>query len=318
MCTYNGARFLAEQLDSLLGQTRLPDEIVISDDVSTDGTLAILEGFLPRAEALGIDVSLLRNRVNLGYVRNFEATLLRSTGDVVFLADQDDLWHAQKIERMQAEFSRRPGLALLHTDADLVDAEGRSLGSTLFQALEMTHEEIQAEHAGRALGVLLRRNTVTGATTAVRRTMLELAFPVPDGWIHDEWLALRCALVGEVDCLEWSSIGYRQHDANQIGVRQYSLWDRMAGHRSRKSDYMAALALRLQGLLDWSHRSGLALPGDLVEDVQARISHASIRAALPESPFQRMRVVFGEWMNGRYFMFSSGIRSIVSDLLRWH
>lgn len=123
LCTYNGESFLREQLDSLLAQTRQPDEIVIADDASTDATWTILQGFARQASDAGIAVDLQRNPANLGYVENFTAALRRATGDLVFLSNQDDVWHPDKLRRMAEEFRQRPELGLLHTDARLVDRD---------------------------------------------------------------------------------------------------------------------------------------------------------------------------------------------------
>lgn len=315
LCTYNGERFLAAQLDSLLAQARRPDEIVVGDDASTDGTWSLLEAFAARAAGTGVAVALHRNPVNLGYVGNFSATLLRATGDIVFLCDQDDAWHADKIARMAAEFDARPGLGLLHTDARLVDAGGADLGHTLFQALEVTAAEVRAEHAGRAFDVLLRRNTVTGATAAIRRTLLARCLPVPDGWIHDEWLAIATSLDAQVDCLAWCSIDYRQHGANQIGARLRTTAEKLAGAGEPKRAYMARVVARLRNFLRRCDGAGLALPPARRAGVEARIAHAAMRASLPASAHARAAAVLREAGTGRYFRYSAGLRSIAGDLL---
>ncbi|MCR6663106.1 MAG: glycosyltransferase family 2 protein [Luteimonas sp.] len=315
LCTYNGARFLGEQLDSLLAQVRIPDEIVVTDDASTDDTFDRLRAFSERASGDGIDVDLRRNPGNVGFAANFDATLRRTTGDIVFLCDQDDLWHPDKLARMLAEFERRPRLGLLHTDARLVDADGRDTGCGLFEALEMTRAEIEAEHAGRAFDVLLRRNTVTGATAAIRRQALVDALPVPPGWVHDEWLALRCSLSWEVDCLEWASIDYRQHGGNQIGMRRRTLREKLAGIDRPKRVFMADVADRLQLFLQRCDDAGLDLPADKRAEIEARIAHARFRAALPVAAFARLLALLGEVRTGRYGRYSSGWRSIASDVM---
>src|SRR5574344_1421651 len=124
MCTYNGGRFLAEQLDSLLQQHRRPDQVVVCDDGSTDNTLELLADFSNRAQAMGVAVLVHPNPRNLGYVRNFEQALALCDGDLVFLCDQDDIWHREKLQRYAQQFIARPALMLLHSDARLVDAQG--------------------------------------------------------------------------------------------------------------------------------------------------------------------------------------------------
>lgn len=313
LCTWNGERFLQPQLDSLLAQTRLPDEIVVADDVSSDGSMALLEAFALRARAAGVAVDLRRNPANLGYVANFSAGLQRATGDLLFLCDQDDAWHPEKLARMEAEFLRRPELGLLHTDARLVDAAGADLGCSLFEALEMTPAEIAAEHAGDAFDVLLRRNTVTGATAALRARLLPGVLPVPEGWIHDEWLALALSTRAVVDCLEWPSIGYRQHDANQIGIRRRSAAEKLFDPRVDKRGFMDRVASRLEQVL--ATGPGLQLSAARRGELEARAAHARFRSQLPGRAWTRVPAVLREAARGRYGRWSSGLRSVLSDLV---
>lgn len=315
LCTYNGEKYLPQQLDSLLWQERPPDRIVIRDDVSTDGTWNLLEAFAAQARLSGIDVDLQRNAGNLGYVRNFEQALKAADGDLVFLCDQDDVWHAEKIRRMADEFEGRPRLALLHTDALLIDGNGVSMGYGLFDALELTASEIAIEHAGHALDVLLRRNTVTGATVAVRADALRGMPPAPDGWIHDEWLAMALCLNHEVDCLEWKSIGYRQHGGNQIGMRRAGLYDRIARTGTSKADFMRLRLQCLQALRSQLESGGLAGTSEQIRQVTDRLMHANLRARLPDGMVARCVAVLKEASTGRYRRYSSGLRSVVSDLL---
>ena len=97
LCTYNGEKFLREQLDSFSVQTRLPDEVVVGDDCSTDRTVEILEEW---AKTAPFRVEIVRNPQNLGYEKNFEQTMLRCTGDVIFPSDQDDVWLPEKLSRL--------------------------------------------------------------------------------------------------------------------------------------------------------------------------------------------------------------------------
>lgn len=313
LCTFNGERFLDMQLDSLLAQTRLPDQLVIADDVSTDGTWRLLQAFAPRARAMGVDVDLYRNPVNLGYVRNFSEGLLRANGDLLFLCDQDDVWHPDKLARMESEFLRRPELGLLHTDARLVDADGRDMGCSLFEALGMSAEEFRAENEGRAFEVQLRRNTVTGATAALRASALADALPVPDGWVHDEWLGMVVAARGVVDCLQWPSIDYRQHGGNQIGIRRRTLGERLFNAGVDKREFMDRVAGRLERILQAG--SVLELSAGQRSEMAGKALHSRFRADLPRAPLARFSAVLGEARSGRYRRYSSGLRSILSDLV---
>lgn len=315
LCTYNGEKYLQAQLDSLLAQTRLPRQIVVRDDVSGDGTWGMLEAFGKVAAQKNVRVELHRNASNLGYVRNFSAALQDCDGDVVFLCDQDDVWHREKIERMCAEFERRPELGLLHTDARLVDADGRDLRLGLFEVLEMQAWEIEAEHRGDGFDVLSRRNAVTGATLALRREYLAKLLPVLDGWIHDEWLAFGIAAQAQVDCLEWKSIDYRQHGGNQIGARKRSNAEKLVESGGGKRAFMGKVATRLEQALQYLHDAGLPPPAEKAAQLRERIEHARFRQNLPTALLPRLRSVRAEAKSGRYQRYSSGFRSIVSDIV---
>ena len=121
MATYNGARYLRAQLQSFVDQTRQPDELIIKDDCSTDGTETIVREF---GKTAPFKVEFHRNQQNLGYCGNFNAALMRATGDLVFLSDQDDVWFPEKIEHMIGVAERHPEALVVMNDA----AGGASAG----------------------------------------------------------------------------------------------------------------------------------------------------------------------------------------------
>lgn len=121
MCTYNGQRFLAQQLQSFLDQTVQPDELVVCDDVSSDDSVAVVEAFAARAP---FAVRVFRNPQNLGYIRNFEQAIAQCTGGLVFLCDQDDVWDPRKIEKLRDVFVAEPQVGLVLHDFVRVNAEG--------------------------------------------------------------------------------------------------------------------------------------------------------------------------------------------------
>ncbi|MGO1002313.1 glycosyltransferase family 2 protein [Lysobacter sp. CA196] len=314
LCTYNGLRYLPAQLDSLLAQQRLPDRIVVADDASTDATWALLGEFAARAGERGIEVDLHRNPANLGYLRNFEAALRRAGDGVVFLCDQDDVWHPNKLQDFLESFRRRPALTVLHGDSRLVDGEGRELGQRMFQTLEIADWELAAVHGGGGFDVLLRRNIVTGATMAMRRHLLDRALPIPDGWVHDEWLALIAAATGEIDCIEAPTVDYRQHGGNQIGARRRTLLERLGGGRQRR-EHMQAMVAKLDALRRHIDDARLEVGTDKRAAIDERCAHLRLRLAMPAGFGQRLPLIREEWRQGRYHRYSAGLRSLVCDLL---
>ena len=313
LCSYNGEAFLGEQLASLAAQTRLPDEVIIGDDHSTDSTLDLIDRF---ARTAPFPVQVLKKDVNAGTSANFTDTMRHSRGDVVFLSDQDDRWVRHKVERMVAEFERRPELLVLHTNARLVDAEGRPLGTDLFGALEISRREIVRVKSGHAFDALIRRNVATGATMAVRRRLLDIALPTPGDWVHDEWLATIAAGLGHgtVDVLEESLIDYRQHGRNQIGARRLTLREKIERLFRKRGTYFDWQLRRATILVEKVRSLGSLISGDKVEMLNEKLVHVSFRASLPRNRLLRIAPMFVEIAAGRYGRYSTGLRSVVRDI----
>lgn len=199
MATYNGAKFLPEQLQSFIDQTHQPDEVVITDDCSTDNTVKIIESFVKRAP---FKVKFLRNAENLGYAGNFNAALMQTTGDLVFLSDQDDVWFSNKIEYMINLAVEHPNYYVYMNDALLTDEKLNSANLTKYG---------QLKSAGRSDEAF-----VMGCCCAIRRDYLDFILPIPTGLkAHDNWLVeiaggLRVKLIDST-VLQY----YRRHGNNE-------------------------------------------------------------------------------------------------------
>lgn len=314
LCAYNGADYLQAQLDSLYAQTWRPDWVVLSDDASTDATPALLTAAAQVFESMGVRVQLRCNTENLGYVRHFEQALSGVDADVLFPCDQDDVWHADKIETMAARFEADPALMLLHCDAELIDAAGAPLGKRLLEVLEMTPEEWRNMTSGDAFDVLIRRNIVTGAAMAFRRSVLAQTQPFPAEWAHDEWIAVIAALEGRVRTLNSAHLGYRQHDNNQIGVRARGVLHKVAGIAGYRKAFLARMEARYRVLAE-RVRNMPDLPQARRTQIDARLLHATRRNHAARALFSRAPDVVRELVSGRYHRFGRGFRSALVDLL---
>lgn len=317
LCTHNGGAYVEEQLRSILNQSQLPREVVISDDASTDDTIAIVRRvWAEHAPATGApELRILTNPVALGVSKNFEKAVSASLGEVIALCDQDDLWIAHRLELMTAEFASRPQLGLLFTDARLVDASGTPLGISLFQALEISDDELDTVTGGFSFDTLLRRNLATGATIMFRRSLLDHALPFPVSWVHDEWLALIASVVSTVGWLPDKLIDYRQHGANQIGVAVPTLSYKVGRVIEPRGTRPAWLVERATALL--AKVIELSAEKSVVQKVRAKLAHDEFRAGLPPTRVLRLGPVLREARAGRYAMYSSqGNRDILRDLLQ--
>ncbi|WP_256857738.1 glycosyltransferase [Solemya velum gill symbiont] len=172
MATFNGEKFLAEQLDSFLLQSYMPDELVVCDDCSIDNSINILYSFKEKAP---FDVVVESNINNLGYTQSFSKVLSKCTGDIVFLSDQDDVWCPNKIDEIVEYFVSNPDVWILSHDGYITDESGIRSGQT------------KAAQIKRGYG----KNVIpqTGALSAVRKIFLDVALPIPDNIIgHDLWI----------------------------------------------------------------------------------------------------------------------------------
>lgn len=320
LCTHNGALYLEEQLTSILNQSCPPFEIVLSDDASTDGTVALARRVVGKYQVDNPDsllqLKVIENRLALGVIRNFEQALLACTGDLIALCDQDDIWHPTRLEELSAAFAHRTELLLVHSDAALVAEDGSPLGISLFQALEVTAAERQEIHSGRGFETLLRRNLVTGATTVVRRELVARSTPFPDVWIHDEWMAIIAAATGQFDLIGEQLTDYRQHGGNQIGARKLNLRDKIRKLREPREERNMHLVARAQVLVEKLEGLGSAVSSSTLDRARKKLVHEQFRQSLPTVRIMRVAPIFGEGMRGRYAQFSRGRADMVRDILQ--
>lgn len=207
MTTHNGASFLRDQLESLLPQLREGDELVVADDNSTDDTELILQSYSDKR------IRILPKRKFNNPVQNFEYVLKESKNNIVFLADQDDIWSPDKVEVMMRELQT---FDLVVCDCSLVDEKLRMIAPSFFQ--------INKSKNGVVNNFI--RNSFVGCCMAFHRSVLEKALPFPTGLpAHDQWIGLIASKYFTVKFLSQPLVFYRRHDRN------YST----TGNRSRNS-----------------------------------------------------------------------------------
>ena len=224
LCTFNGERFLPEQLNSLLGQTLAPVELIVCDDGSTDATESIVLDFAARAP---FPVHWHRNPHNLGSTQNFARCISLCTGDLISLADQDDFWLPQKLARAAEIFARNPAVLCTFSNATLMDIDSQPVPSDAWTRFLFTPPLQAKMAAGEAAGVLLQVPIVTGATMTFRASLRDQFLPIASPWVHDAWIAWIAALCGEVVALPEPLMRYRLHGAQQIGLAPTSGLERL-------------------------------------------------------------------------------------------
>ena len=206
MATYNGGKFIREQLESILSQ--LPSdhsEIVIADDGSTDDTLAVVN-------SLGDSrIRLLNAEEHLGVIYNYERALQASKGEIIFLADQDDIWLPGKVDKVLAALN----------DADLVAHDAWMLRPSGSQDSSWTRAGKLSDIRAYKSGVVANwwKNTFTGCCMAFRRNILDKALPFPKNLpMHDQWLGLVAEKNFKVKSIDEPLVEYRQHSTNATHI----------------------------------------------------------------------------------------------------
>jgi glycosyltransferase involved in cell wall biosynthesis len=314
LCVYNGERYLEAQLESIARQSRLPDEIVVTDDVSSDRSQAIVEEFAARVK---FPVRFFRNETNLRVAKNFEKAIGLCEGEIIVTSDQDDVWYPQKLERIETEFSRSPDLGLIFSDADLIGEEGQHLGGRLWASVRFDERRRRKLARGNAFATLLRRPCITGATMAFRSKFRPLILPIPSIWIHDEWIGFLISAVSTILAIPEPLIQYRKHSNNQVGVTGVTLADRNKAAISGLSGPRDAFFER--AILFEELRVGILerLPdrSDLVAKIDHKIAHFRIRGSLPQSKIRRIPTILRELASLRYSRYSGNTITFARDFL---
>lgn len=230
MATYNGERYLAEQLDSILSQTYPIHEIIISDDCSTDSTKLLIEKY---AEQYPF-IHTYYNNINIGFKKNFDKACTYATGEYVALCDQDDIWLPNHIEIL-IDLAKKSGVGLVCGNSLIVDSNNQSLGYTLEQAKRLDY--VPKNSVQKAYHIFYYTGCYQGASMLMKAEFLRQALPIPDNVLfHDVWLStLACLFCG----FEYTSTvitRYRQHGNNVTTNVLPSLYKELKRHTH--SDYV--------------------------------------------------------------------------------
>jgi glycosyltransferase involved in cell wall biosynthesis len=317
MCTYNGARFLKEQLESISSQTAQPCELIVCDDGSGDETIPILRNFAHTAQ---FPMRLLeRDNRRLGCTKNFERAIGLCTGDVICLADQDDVWEPEKLVRLGSAFATRSAPGYAFSDAELIDEQGRRLGKRMWSSVGFYGAESDVFEKSNQVTVLLRRAVVTGATMAFRATLRDIVLPLSPYFVHDYWISMVSSCVGAHGvAISEPLTRYRQHSAQQIGPPDRSWLRKIERARNRDIAVYKNRMLGCDELLERLHRatrSGYPLPATHFQLVSQSFEHAKRRVlAHSERGPKRLSKVAREVFTGRYSRFSNSWASVVEDL----
>lgn len=305
LCTYNGEKYLPAQWQSLLDQQQRPDEVIICDDQSTDGTVALLRELADKAP---FPVRIFENKQRLGSTKNFEQALSKCADDLIFICDQDDYWLADKISTMTTHMVDHPAVQVAFCDAWVTDEQLQGRQGRFWEEVRFDALAQQRWRTGESLDVLLDGNRVMGCATVMRRSLLTTLLPIPDqipGYIYDGWAGLVSAALGAIDFIDRPLQLYRTHSQQQIGVRPADpaklvrTGDRLSRHRDQK---LAPLREKQARLTTIGQLLAERVPADApgLPQLHRRLAHFAMRSHLPNHRIQRLLPVLNGLQQGNY------------------
>jgi len=207
MTTYNGELFLSEQLRSILSQIHDGDELIVSDDNSTDSTLEILTEF---NNEYG-NMHIFSNKENIGVIKNFEKALLHCKNDVIVLSDQDDVWFDTKLDRFRGKFVENSSLMVI-SNAIIVNEDLNIEFGLIFSEKKKEKFSLMSQ---------VFHNKFIGCCIAFNKELLELALPFPGNIsMHDWWLGTCALYIGDVSYIKEPLLYYRRHSSNTSPMKR--------------------------------------------------------------------------------------------------
>ncbi|HWZ04337.1 MAG TPA: glycosyltransferase [Mucilaginibacter sp.] len=227
LCTYNGDRFLKQQLDTIVNQTYKNIEIIVVDDCSTDKTFEIIQDYASRFPQFKV----YQNYQNLGFAGNFEHAMTLCQGELIALCDQDDIWDIQKIELQVTAIKDN---VLIYHDSEFIHEDGSSMNKKMSDLMNL--------YKGNDPLPFLFFNCVSGHSILMKKVLLEQALPLKKGYFHDWWLAYVATNAGEIDFIPRCLVQYRQHDKSDTNILR---------HRRKDDKYKHSSVQKIQRIQQW-------------------------------------------------------------------
>lgn len=316
LCTYNGERFLKEQLESYAAQTRLPDEVVVCDDASADQTISILEEWKKSAP---FDMKIVRNETNIGFASNFSKALSLCSGDVIFLSDQDDVWLPEKLEKMTDALEKSPEASVVYCDGGCISETGKNLNVLRWKFGESWLMNCEPSFISP---LVTKMKAVVGCCIAMRRNFLNIIIPVPNALNHDVWIYYLTATVPKYIYLNETLILCRLHGRNASVTLHATIDETLAYYdRSRfhTPEHQLAFYWGAQPVVDDLRKRIEKIPENPNKRALLRMLNRNDRHYRNRDRIQRCLFLFFplfliEICTFHYFQYSMPLRNIGYDL----
>ena len=317
LLTYNRERFLQEHLSSILGQTRLPDEVIIGDDCSTDRTPGIVRNFAAHAP---FPVRWYVNDRNQGVARNAEHAINLCSGDVIVFCDDDDVCLPDRLNATEKAFQRSAATGIVTSNSDLVDDKLNPLGISLWDSARFSSQESLTVLTD-PIPTLARHFLVYGHVTSFRSSLRNYILPFPPTpavrKYFDVWVALVLASVADVACIPQALVLHRLHPGQIAGVQSLaSRRERLAAIASNEREKIAEFSPLVEEVV--TRISTLAKSPRATESVRSLrrwAEHMKMQSQLPRVKCARLAPVLHALLTGRYHAYSRGFLTAARDLL---
>ena len=310
IAAYKGEKFIAEQLTSLAEQILPPDEVVICDDSPDELTENVIRQFSGK-----LNIRYFRNGQILGINGNFAKAISLADGDIIFLCDQDDFWHKDKISKMVQCLENAPGADGVFCDSAAVDEERKSLGFSLWQMRNFSRRMREDVEKGDVLKVFLKRVTLSAHNIAFRKRALKYILPLPElvPFYPDTWIGLRIALLSDWVKVDEQLTDYRIHGNNQSAPELAGIAGQMRLSRKARSKNSLGVTVELADALE-------KIPENFSLPLEKRImlasfrKHYAVRSKYSANILLRSIQICREILSMRYWRYSNGWKSIAADL----
>lgn len=311
LCTYNGEEYVIEQLQSILGQTIPPAQIVVSDDGSQDSTLELVDEFLKDKD---VSYILTKNSGKHGVSSNFMNALHLCTEEIIFTSDQDDIWKRNKAEVILNIYKNNSKALLVFSNGELVDSSLKPLGCDIWKAVGITAEKCKE---GDWFHYLLKSCLVTGATMAFKQSLVKDVTDIPKEWLHDGWFSwLAVSQNGLVPCAE-KLILYRQHSSNVVGMKpKFNIYSRFREWYANFSNIFTSHQKRYFRTLSLYQNIGSRFNPKQQNDLQECVAFwGKLSHLLEERKISRVIYVLQSYKDGYYDKFYTGLRGAIRDIV---
>jgi glycosyltransferase involved in cell wall biosynthesis len=317
LASFNRERLLAQQLDSIVAQGRLPDELIIGDDCSSDGSVGIIKDFADHAP---FPVRWYANKHNRGVSRNLEHAIQLCSGDVIVVCDDDDVSLPNRLQVTYDEFMRCPTTGIVVCNSRLVDDELNSLGVTLWERVGLPMRQARVVLKD-PISTLARYFFAAGHVLAFRASLVShiLPFPqqFPPGTFFDVWIAIVLGSIADVTCLGEPLVLHRLHSGQIAGVQRIlSLRERIGRIRTREPKNTEPFVSLVKEAI--SRVSTLAESPSQKKNLRrlARwVQHMRMYTQLPARRRSRVVPIAHALITGQYHRYSRGFLTAVRDLL---